>query len=167
MSKCQYCNNEFSKRGLGYHQTFCKSNPNRKEPPPKSDAFYEAMRKRRGNASNQWTDVKWETIPFEQLSREKRRERLLAESEFKCSQCGFCKTRSCGGSILEIDHIDGDHTNNQRQNLRVLCPNCHALTPNFRNWGRKGGEKTSKRFRKGNKGFEDVPVKHNGHAPYL
>lgn len=33
---------------------------------------------------------------------------------------------------LELDHIDGNHQNNALQNLRLLCPNCHALTPTFR-----------------------------------
>jgi hypothetical protein len=33
---------------------------------------------------------------------------------------------------LELDHIDGDAGNNNYDNLRVLCPNCHALTPTFK-----------------------------------
>jgi hypothetical protein len=36
---------------------------------------------------------------------------------------------------LEIDHVDGDRTNNEYENLKVLCCNCHALTPTWR--GRK------------------------------
>ncbi len=33
---------------------------------------------------------------------------------------------------LEIHHIDGDRTNNQYENLSLLCCNCHALTDNWR-----------------------------------
>jgi Zn finger protein HypA/HybF involved in hydrogenase expression len=33
---------------------------------------------------------------------------------------------------LELDHIDGDNTNNELSNLRLLCPNCHAKTPTYR-----------------------------------
>jgi 5-methylcytosine-specific restriction endonuclease McrA len=33
---------------------------------------------------------------------------------------------------LEIDHIDGDSTNNSLDNFRILCPNCHAQTPTYR-----------------------------------
>lgn len=33
---------------------------------------------------------------------------------------------------LELDHIDGNNQNNNLNNLQLLCPNCHALTPNYR-----------------------------------
>jgi 5-methylcytosine-specific restriction endonuclease McrA len=90
---------------------------------------------------------------FESLGRDQRRRWLIEHSGYACTQCGFNKTRDNDQSILEINHIDGDHTNNTRENLRVLCPNCHALTHNFRNWGRTSKHKTSKRLRKGNKDF--------------
>ncbi|MBC8409271.1 MAG: HNH endonuclease [Rhodobacteraceae bacterium] len=92
---------------------------------------------------------------FEELGWRSKRKYLFEQMNYSCENCGFNKTRDCGSSILEVDHIDGNHKNNERTNLRVLCPNCHALTDNFRNWGRKGQEKSSTRIRKGNKDFED------------
>lgn len=59
--------------------------------------------------------------------------RLLAQGLFeaRCVHCGLAEWR--GGNIpLELDHIDGDRTNNELQNLRLLCPNCHAMTPTYR-----------------------------------
>lgn len=51
----------------------------------------------------------------------------------KCSICGWNEINpSTGKSPLEIDHIDGDCTNNSEHNLRVLCPNCHSLTPTYK-----------------------------------
>jgi len=28
---------------------------------------------------------------------------------------------------LDVDHIDGDHRNNDPANLQTLCKNCHVL----------------------------------------
>lgn len=151
---CIFCSKEFdSKKGCSYHKRYCKLNPEKSEPAKKSLVWLESMKKRKGGGGkNQYTNLDWDSIDFEDLSFTAKRKRLFKESNYSCSMCGFSKRRECGGMILEIDHIDGDHTNNTRENLRVLCPNCHALTPNFRNWGRSK-EKTSKRLRKGNKDF--------------
>ena len=52
--------------------------------------------------------------------------------EYKCQNCG-CDGNWQGGLIqLELHHIDGDNHNNEKDNLEYLCPNCHALTDNFR-----------------------------------
>lgn len=69
------------------------------------------------------------------------RRRLIAEGVLppRCARCG--RDTWEGGPIpLELDHIDGDRTNNLLENLRLLCPNCHALTPTYRgrNIGRSG-----------------------------
>ena len=49
-------------------------------------------------------------------------------------QCEECTRVSWGVSPipLELHHVDGDNTNNQEGNLQLLCPNCHALTDNYR-----------------------------------
>lgn len=51
---------------------------------------------------------------------------------YECETCG-CNGKWQNGIIsLELDHIDGDNTNNELSNLRYLCPNCHALTETYR-----------------------------------
>lgn len=86
---------------------------------------------------NGWKNIDFDKMSWEELSANKKKERLLKECNYMC-QCGFNKVRpSNGRHILELDHIDGNHQNMSRENLRILCPNCHALTHNFRNNGRK------------------------------
>jgi hypothetical protein len=41
-----------------------------------------------------------------------------------CESCGFVAIHS---SQLDIDHIDGVHSNNNESNLQTLCANCHRL----------------------------------------
>jgi 5-methylcytosine-specific restriction endonuclease McrA len=49
-------------------------------------------------------------------------------------QCEHCKNTEWMGShiTLELDHIDGDRVNNTKENLRLLCPNCHSMTKTWR-----------------------------------
>lgn len=56
---------------------------------------------------------------------------------YVCEKCG-CDGKWQDGTIkLELDHIDGDNTNNLLSNLRYLCPNCHALTDTYRGRNKK------------------------------
>jgi hypothetical protein len=45
--------------------------------------------------------------------------------------CMACKNTEWMGQPvpLELDHIDGNAGDNYPNNLRLLCPNCHAQTP--------------------------------------
>ena len=59
--------------------------------------------------------------------------RLISEGvkEWKCECCEL--TEWNGQPIpLELHHIDGDRSNNTKENLQILCANCHSQTENFR-----------------------------------
>ena len=77
---------------------------------------------------------------------------LMAEHGNKCEKCGWAESNKTTGKIpLEIHHIDGDCTNNKRENLQLLCPNCHSLTPNFGSLN-----KGSKRFHRKKNTLKDI-----------
>ena len=46
------------------------------------------------------------------------------EKKERCEQCNFLPKHPVQ---LDVDHIDGNHKNNNVQNLKTLCANCHRL----------------------------------------
>lgn len=77
---------------------------------------------------------------------------LLEQAENKCTECGWAEVNPYSGLItLTIDHIDGDAQNNRINNLKVLCYNCHTLTPTFNQLNRgKGTRKNAPGTRRAN-----------------
>jgi hypothetical protein len=62
--------------------------------------------------------------------------RYLFKSGFKtsyaCELCGWNEINPYTKKpSTQLDHIDGDNTNNCLENLRFLCPNCHSLQPTY------------------------------------
>jgi Zn finger protein HypA/HybF involved in hydrogenase expression len=64
--------------------------------------------------------------------------RLISEGlkEHKCECCGITEWNGKPAPI-ELDHINGDHHDNRLENLRILCPNCHAQTDTYRGKNKK------------------------------
>jgi len=71
----------------------------------------------------------------------------------KCCLCGWSKINTKTGQVpLVADHKDGNWRNNAESNLRLLCPNCDALTPTYAGLNRGNGRKNrvlSKRVEEG------------------
>lgn len=66
---------------------------------------------------------------------------LLENREYKCERCGWGEINPVTNKVpLEIHHKDGNYKNNSEDNLEVLCPNCHSLTPNFKALNTTGRE---------------------------
>jgi len=83
-----------------------------------------------------WTEVLVNGRIKSRTNSKRLLEALLDSGVSYC--CGLCGIISwCGHSItLEIHHRSGQETDNRKENLILLCPNCHSITPNYRSKNR-------------------------------
>ena len=60
------------------------------------------------------------------------KEFLLAEQNGKCASCGISTVWNGKPLVFDLEHKDGDSENNTRENLELLCPNCHSQTDTYK-----------------------------------
>ncbi|TXS29880.1 HNH endonuclease [Streptomyces sp. ms191] len=72
-------------------------------------------------------------------TRSARLRRALAEVGVpeQCARCGTGPVWRGRPMTLEVDHINGDWSDDRAENLRLLCPNCHAITSTWCRGGRR------------------------------
>ena len=76
---------------------------------------------------------------------------LISNYGNKCMECSWCEVNPKSGKVpIELEHIDGNSENNNLDNLKLLCPNCHSLTPTYKalNIG-NGRHKRRERYKEG------------------
>jgi Zn finger protein HypA/HybF involved in hydrogenase expression len=79
---------------------------------------------------------------------------LIEKHGAKCFNCNWSETNVHTGKVpIELDHKDGNCSNNRLDNLRLLCPNCHSLTSTYKG-GNKGKNKSSERYNNWKKRFQ-------------
>lgn len=96
-----------------------------------TEAWIVGREKTRVKSKITW-EKKWMNTPTEQLSRAAIKRRLLIEQKNKCSICNIKNEWNGKSLTFELDHINGDNQDNRRNNIRLLCPNCHSQTATFR-----------------------------------
>lgn len=77
-------------------------------------------------------DVLIENSPYKNGNSLKKRLFKEGLKTKECEECGIDKWND-KEIVLELEHINGDNTDNRMENLKILCPNCHSQTPTFRN----------------------------------
>jgi hypothetical protein len=92
----------------------------------------------KGRAASEVLRVRPEGLP---RVRHERLRRALDEAgvPYECVRCANSGSWQGERLTLQIDHVNGDWRDNRRENLRYLCPNCHAVTGTWcgRNRGRR------------------------------
>jgi predicted nucleic acid-binding Zn ribbon protein len=112
--KCPVCGEEAKRTQLTFCSNSCQMIHQNK-------IRYETQKKL-------WLSGKYQSIKKGMLKR-------LVREKFgdKCTKCGWNEVHPVHGNIpVELHHKDGDWRNNHPNNLDLLCPNCHALTPTYR-----------------------------------
>ena len=71
-----------------------------------------AAKAKTGNKSSQWSG-----------GASSYRVRGLREYGAKCNRCGYCEHEK----VLQVHHVDHDRSNNEIDNLEVICPTCHSV----------------------------------------
>lgn len=136
MTRCHICGKECKQFGIGAHiaRAHHGHDPNL--------GFVTGERK-------QWNKGRYR-FPIDEILVKNRPKpgnlrQILIEigREYQCETCGQLPYHNGQELTLQVDHIDGDNTNQERTNLRFLCPNCHTQTPTFGWKNRKSRIRTS------------------------
>lgn len=149
MEKCKKCGKEFKpQKGLkSYCSLACRNSRNHtSETKSKisksilsSDKFWQSVENNKkwidykalGKKLKEIADDKILEADYETLSFGRLKKRIVLEQSGKCNHCGIDKWN--GKDItLELEHKDGNHSNNNRENLEAICPNCHSQTDTWR-----------------------------------
>ena len=113
---CKNCGEVFSNSN-GVFQQFCCS---------KCSAEYRSKAKYQDYINNQ------ESFTGREISYKWLKPFILKEQDNKCAICRLSTIWNNKELHFILDHIDGDATNNTRNNLRLICPNCDSQLDTFK-----------------------------------
>lgn len=83
------------------------------------------------------------------LSEKMYKKYLIHKHGEKCMECGWCEVNPYSKKIpIQLEHMDGNSDNNSLNNLKLLCPNCHSITPTYGALNKGNGRTKRKVYRK-------------------
>lgn len=119
MSRCRSCDKEFEV-AKGDHGYYCSN---------------------RCQQNYQWKQTREKILEEGKIPNRKIGRRFLLERDgHKCQmpECGLSEWE--GKPVpLVLDHVDGDSDNWALDNVRMICPNCDALTEHYKGKNRGRG----------------------------
>ncbi len=89
------------------------------------------LRDKDKNNKRPLTDILQQNTQYQNCELKKR---LLECGHFN-NNCSICLMDPMWNGIsfeFELDHINGIHSDNRIENLRLVCHNCHSLTPTYK-----------------------------------
>jgi hypothetical protein len=78
-----------------------------------------------------WNKDNYSNVVFDLNGPGNHKAALLQERGHRCEDCGLSEWKDQPIPI-ELEHTDGNNENHSKENLKLLCCNCHALTPTWR-----------------------------------
>jgi 5-methylcytosine-specific restriction endonuclease McrA len=77
------------------------------------------------------------------------REHIYKEQNGKCAICGHNDIWLGKPLLFVCDHIDGQASNNRRENLRLICSNCDSQLPTYKRRNKKSTRTWREKYSKG------------------
>lgn len=134
---CPWCMKSYSKMGIATHVQRKHLDGTNFDP----NIGYESGRMAWNKGKTFLDDTRTLRFDMESVRNDKSVKRyLILERGCSCESCD--NSEQMGQPIkLELHHIDGNSDNRDRANLKLLCPNCHSMTPTYKGANKGNGKR--------------------------
>lgn len=146
---CKYCGKLCkNKNSLAQHECRCDKNPNKiatkawnKGATKETDSRVLTSKVAEANKQKGYKHyqeyLKDNSIAWGIRNMQCYKKYFLEEQKHRCAICGCLDTWQDKPLIFILDHIDGNADNNNRDNLRLICPNCDSQLDTFKSKNKK------------------------------